>query len=530
MDAEGTLYLQIADSIARSIRSGALQRHQRLPSLRDLARQRSVSLATATQAYRTLEDSRLIEARPRSGYFVSARPATRLPEPATSRPPRASQWVDRSAIAAQVLALAEDDRTVTFGAACPDGSLLDQNRVRRALTRATLRHRQQLERYAAVPGHPTLRRAIARHVLRMGCELDPERIVVTNGCLESLSLCLRAVTRPGEVVALESPTYFGLLEILESLGLRALEIPTHPRTGLSLDALQLALDTQPVKAVLCVPTLSNPLGACMPLADRRRLARMVAEREIALIEDVIYNDLAEQDDRRTPVKTFDPTGHVMVCGSFSKTISPGLRLGWLEAGRWRDTVARLKQTTSGGQTTVLELAMADLLAQPGHESGYRQLRRSLAARVDHARELICEGFPKGTRVTDPPGGFILWVELPRPIDTMRLFEAGLAESICFAPGMLFSASDRYRHCLRLGVGRRWDARQQQALRRIGELARAQLAAASPPLNSPPALPASAGSAQPGAAQPGAAQPARATAATPAPAAPGSARMPTSASI
>jgi DNA-binding transcriptional MocR family regulator len=478
MGTEGKLYLQIADSIARSIRNGALQRNERLPSLRDLARQRSVSLATATQAYRTLEDSRLIEARPRSGYFVMARPATQLREPATSRPPRASQWVDRGAIADRVLAQVEDDRTVSFGAACPDGSLLDPVRVRRSMTRAAVRHREWLNRYPAVPGHPLLRRAIARHVVRMGCELDPERIVVTNGCLESLSLCLRVATRPGDVVALESPTYFGLLEILESLGLRALEIPTHPRSGMSLDALQLAMDTQPVRAVVTVPTLSNPLGACMPLTERRRLAAMVAERDVALIEDVIYNDLAEQDDRRTPVKAFDGTGHVMICGSFSKTISPGLRLGWLEAGRWSEKVARLKQATSGAQTTVLELAMADLLTQPGHASSYRQLRNALAARLDHARELICASFPRGTRVTDPPGGFILWVELPRSIDTMRLFEACLAESICFAPGMLFSASDRYRHCLRLGVGRRWDERQQAALCRIGALA-GQLLAAAP---------------------------------------------------
>ncbi len=469
MASEGTLYLQIANSIARSIRSGALRHNDRLPSLRDLARQRSVSLATATQAYRTLEDSRLIESRPRSGYFVRAQ-SSAVSEPSTSRPPRTSRLVDRSSLVDQVMLMAQDQSILSFGAACSAGALYDEERARRAVSRAVQRHRGLLTHYSLDFGHPVMRQATARHAVRMGCELDPERVVITNGCLESIVLCLRAVTQPGDIVALESPTYFGILEILEKLHLRALEIPTHPRTGLSLDALQFAFETQPIKALVLIPTLSNPLGACMSLDDRRRIARMVAERDCALIEDVIYNDLAEQDDRRTAIKAFDTTGHVMACGSFSKTIAPGLRLGWCEPGRWFDAVAHLKRTTSGGQTGIIELAMADLLTQPGLEAGYRQLRSQLASRVDAARTIISESFPPDTRVTDPPGGSILWVELPKGVDSMVLYAACIAESICFVPGRMFTASDRYANCLRLGVGNRWDDTQRQALRRIGELA------------------------------------------------------------
>lgn len=491
----GTLYLQIADSIERSIRSGALRQNDRLPSLRDLARQRSVSLATATQAYRTLEDSRLIEGRPRSGYFVRARPGM-ASEPTTSQPPRTSRLVDRCNLVDQIMSMAQDKSIVSFGAACPSGALFDEDRTRRAVSRAVLRHRDLLTRYALGYGHPALRRATARHLVRMGCELDPERLVITNGCLESIVFCLRAVTQPGDIVALESPTYFGVLEILEKLHLRALEIPTHPRTGLSLEALQFAFDTQPIKALVLVPTLSNPLGACMPLEQRRQLAQMVAERDCPLIEDVIYNDLAEQDDRRTAVKAFDKTGHVMVCGSFSKTIAPGLRLGWCEPGRWFDAVANLKRTTSGGQTAVIELAMAELLSQPGLEAGYRQLRQHFATRVDQARAIICEAFPAGTRVTDPPGGSILWVELPKPVDAMALYSACLAESICFIPGQMFSASDRFSNFLRLGVGNRWTALEHDALRRIGQLAGDQLRQARPAAAANPAIPANPASADP----------------------------------
>jgi DNA-binding transcriptional MocR family regulator len=183
--------------------------------------------------------------------------------------------------------------------------LFAEERVRRAVSRAAQRHRATLCQYTTGYGDESLRRAIARHALRMGCQIDPRDIVITNSCLESITLCLRAVTRPGDIVALESPTLFAFLEILENLHLRALEIPTHPRTGFSLEALQFALDTQPIKAVLAVPTLSNPIGSSIPLADRQRLAGMVADRGIPLIEDVLYNDLAEQDEQRRAVRSFD---------------------------------------------------------------------------------------------------------------------------------------------------------------------------------------------------------------------------------
>jgi DNA-binding transcriptional MocR family regulator len=467
---QDTLYLRIADQLAGSIRAGTLARGERITSVRELARQQGVSMATVVQAYRTLEDARLIEARPRSGYFVAARSARRPPEPETTPLPAQSQAVSVSSMGSRVFAMAVDPGFISFGAATPGDELFPYERIRRAVNRAAQRHRATLSRYPLGSGTPERRRAIARQALSMGCQLDLRDILVTNSCLESVSLCLRAVTKPGDVVALESPTYFGFLEILESMHLRALEIPTHPRQGLSVDALSLALDTQPVKAVLTVPTLSNPLGSSMPLAERRRLAQLVAQRGVPLIEDVLYNPLCVHDEQRRAVRSFDATGHVMLCGSYSKTIAPGMRVGWVDAGRWSAEVQNLKAVHSGSVTELTELALADLLTQPGLESGFRQLRSAVAARVEEGRELVAESFPKGTRVTDPPGGFILWVELPAGSDAMALYEACLRERICIAPGSLFSSTGRYGHCLRLGLGGRWDEAQRRALRRVGELA------------------------------------------------------------
>ena len=469
MPADHTLYHQIADSLARSIRSGALRRGERLPSVRRIARDRNVSLATATQAYRWLEDARLVEARPRSGYFVAARPTT-IGEPQASSPPLVAQRVDRASLAAQVLRLAEDPSVVSFGAACPAEDLFDNERLRRAVTKTALRHRSQLAHYGRVPGHELARRAVARHALRLGCELDPQRLLLTGGCLEAVTLALRAITQPGDVVAIESPAYFGFLQVLEQLQLKALEIPTDPRHGLVVDALQLALDTQPVKAVLVVPTLSNPIGASMPLDERRRLAQLAASRGVPVIEDAIYHDFCPDDERRRAVRSFDPTGHVLLCSSFSKSLAPGLRLGWIDAGRWHAQVERLRATTVGGGSPIVELAIAELLAQPGIEAGLRQLRHRVDGRVDQARELIAQSFPSGTRVTDPAGGFILWVEMPQAVDSMRLYELCLDERIVIAPGTLFSATERYRHCIRIGVGGAWNEATQRALARVGALA------------------------------------------------------------
>lgn len=467
------LYLQIADRLARSIRAGTLARGERMPSVRDLARQEAVSQSTVVQAYHWLEDARLIHAKPRSGYFVQNRPEP-LPEPKASRPSGRCCSVRVGDLGREVLNLAAQQNMVSFGAACPGPEMFDQERVRRALTRVVTRQRDLLCTYPLGSGREEARRAVARHGLSLGCVLHADDIVMTNGCMESITLCLKTVTQPGDVVALESPTYFGFLEILQSLHLRALEIPTHPRHGISVDALQLALETQDVKAVLVVPTLSNPLGACMPVLERKRLAQLVAAHDIALIEDVIYNDLAEQDDKRRAVKSFDATGHVMLCGSFNKTLAPGLRLGWVEAGRWSAPLRKIKDVQSGAQTAVLEVALADLLSQAGNEAALRQMRASIAARVDEARGLIAQSFPKGSRVTDPAGGYILWVELPGGLDAVALYEACLAESICIAPGQMFSVSPRFRSFIRLGVGGRWGPEHPAALRRIGALAQALL--------------------------------------------------------
>jgi len=467
------LYHQVADQIHALIRAGTLRPGERVPSVRGMSRQQGVSVSTVLQAYQTLEDSGVIEARPQSGYYVK-RALAPVAEPAPSRPPQRAIEVEVNALATVMLDAGQDPRMVSFGSACPAGDMFPLERIRRVLSARARRDRHALGRYGLPPGSEALRRAIARRALEWGCRFDHRNLVVTNGCMEALNLCLRAVTKPGDTVALESPTYYGFLQILQALNLRALEIPTDTRAGISLEALEAVLGEHDVKAVLVMPNVSNPVGASMSDAAKKRLVQMLAARNVPLIEDHIYAELGFDSGARRAAKCFDRAGNVMLCSSFSKTLAPGLKAGFIEPGRWRDRIRTLKFVASGGNSEIIELAVAELLESGGYERSLRQLRRRCEQQVDAARGVIAESFPRGTKVTRPTGGFILWVEMPKGCDSIALFEKLLERGISIAPGPMFSASQRYRNCLRISVGHLWTERTEKALAEVGRLARSQI--------------------------------------------------------
>ncbi|PCE30212.1 transcriptional regulator [Burkholderia ubonensis subsp. mesacidophila] len=468
------LYLQLAHQIESAIRLGTYASGDRLPSLRKCAKEHAVSLSTVLEAYRNLEDARLIESRPKAGHYVAQR-SRELPEPEASPPPALSAAVEAATLIETMMYSASAPNLVSFGSGYPSSGLMQSDKTRRAVLRAIQRSGTSLARYPTPPGEDALRKAIARRTLAMGCTLDPREIVLTTGTTESVSLCLMALSKPGDTIAVESPTSFGFLRILDALGLRVLEIPAHPRDGLSVDALALALRTCQVSAVLATPTLSNPMGTCMPLAERERLAQLLANHGVPMIEDVIYSDLVTGDAYSRAVRSFDADGWVLPCGSYSKTIAPGLRVGWLHAGRFAARVRMLKSATSGGNCSLNELALAELLTESSYNRRLRQLHKANSNSVGDARRIIARAFPTGTRMTDPVGGSMLWVELPGKLDSLTLFKACLEEQILIAPGTMFSASDTYRNCIRISLPGPWSAEHRRALERVGEIAGQMLA-------------------------------------------------------
>jgi DNA-binding transcriptional MocR family regulator len=321
-----------------------------------------------------------------------------------------------------------------------------------------------------VAGNRALQHQIARRAFDHGCDLDPDALVITNGCMEALNLALRAVAKPGDVVAIESPTYFGILQIVESLGLRAIEIPTSPRTGLSVDALELATRRPgAVAALVVMPNFSNPLGSLMPDAAKRRMVALMAERGIPVVEDDIYGDLHFEARRPRPAKAFDREGGVMLVSSFTKTVAPGLRVGWIAPGRWLPQVSMLKFINTVSTAELGQEVIAEFLATGGYDRHLRALRSAFRDQVSRMSEAIGRYFPPETRVTRPRGGFVLWVELPAAVDAGELFRLAARQGVSLAPGVIFSPSGRHRHHLRVSCGYPWSERIEGAVRTVGAL-------------------------------------------------------------
>ncbi|XZG71760.1 aminotransferase-like domain-containing protein [Chitinibacteraceae bacterium HSL-7] len=460
------LYQQLADELTEAIASGRYRSGERMPSVRKLAQERGLSLTTVVEAYRTLEDRGLLNARPQSGYYVqpaqTAGPSL-LPPLIHSHP----FWPEGAKPSGEV-------RT-DFGYAILHAEWFPVHALQRVASQIMRDDPAVLADYGESRGDIELRRHIARRALSWGGRFDADEVVITSGCLEALNLCLRAVTRPGDVVAVESPTYFGLLQILESLGLQALEIPTDPKTGVSLEALDLATRQHAVKACLLIPSYANPIGSLMPIERKMKLVRLLAERGIPLIEDDIYGEFGTAPARVQPAKAFDPPleaggGNVMLCSSFNKVLAAGMRVGWVVAGRWQREIERLKFVNTYSTPALFQKTIAAFLENGGFDHHLRRLRRTLSEQVKVAHQCVVEAFPQGTICRFPEGGYILWVELPEALDARRLLAAALAEGINFAPGELFGAAGRYRHCFRLCVTQTWTTRHEAAVRRLGALA------------------------------------------------------------
>ena len=462
------LYEQLAAKIEHLIRSGTMRPGDRIPSIRRVSAQHGVSVTTAVQAYLELENRGLIEARPKSGFFVRSPVQAQVREPATSRTRHTPTKVGVGSLQARIFDAARMPGVVPFGAAYPGAEVLPVARLSRIMAAVARSAGASGISYDMPPGAESLRRQIAKRSLDAGGQLTPGDIITTCGGTEALALCLRAVTKSGDTVAVESPAYFGVLQAIEQLGLRALEIPMHPRDGMDLDALERAVHAGGIQACLAVPNFSNPLGSLMPEPNKQRLLEILGRRDIPLIEDDINGDLSHDGQRPRTVQSYDTRGLVLLCGSFSKTLAPGYRVGWVVPGRFYEQVKAHKLTSTLATASLPQLAIAEFLASGGFDHHLRSLRRDLARQLRLHSEAIAASFPAGIKLTRPQGGFVLWVELPRGVSALALHEAALAQEISIAPGPMFSAKQGFQNFIRINCGHAWSARAEEA---IGTLAR-----------------------------------------------------------
>jgi len=471
-----TLYKRYADELASLIASGALRPDERLPSVREASRRRALSEMTVLRAYHRLEARGLIKARPRSGYYVAAAERPRPPLPAPSKPLTRATSIDKGELIHELLSAIRRPSIVPLGSAFPSPRLMPLRALHASLNRS-MRGLDPMRTVTDLsPGNAELRRLIAMRYRGDGIAIDADDLVITDGALEALNLCLQAVTEPGDAVIIESPTFYASLQALERLRLRAVEVPTDPQTGVDLDALAAALKRHKPAACWLMSSFQNPLGASMPEARRQALVTLLAAQGVPLIEDDVYGELHYDAARPKPAKAHDEAGLVLHCSSFSKCLAPGYRIGWAAAGRYTAKLQRLKLASSLSAAVPSQLALADYLATGHYERHLRGLRERLIAGRDAMLAAIEEHFPGGTRVTRPDGGYFLWLQLPRGVDTRALQQAALAQDISLAPGALFSARDDFASCLRLNYGHPDDARVLPAVAEVGKLCRAALSA------------------------------------------------------
>jgi DNA-binding transcriptional MocR family regulator len=470
--AEVPLYRSIADRIVALIDSGTYKPGERLPSIRELSRQMRVSINTVKTAYDLLEVDRLVAPRPQSGYYVRHRLPDVPSEPAIRLETLVPTEATTGEIAAQVHRDIGRQDLVQLGAALPAPEALPSTALARLLAREAQAHPVEIMGYRIPPGDPRLREQIARHMVESGCFVPPGEIVITAGCQEAVTLALLALCSPGDTVAVESPAYFSFIQQLERLRLNGIEIPVTPSEGMSLEALEYALEHEEVKACLLTANFSNPIGSLMPDENKKRLVRLLASHGVPLIEDDLYGDLYHGLERPRAMKSYDEKGGVILCSSFSKTVCPGYRIGWMVPGRWQDRVEQTKMTLSIAASTPAQMAVAAYLASGASVRHLRKVRQLYAANVAAVSAAVGSFFPEGTRVTRPRGAYVLWVEVPPPFDSVRLCEAARKRGISVAPGPIFSLTGKFRNCLRVNAAV-CSPRVITAIETLGELARGQ---------------------------------------------------------
>lgn len=463
------LYEKLASNLIDHIQEGVYRVDEKLPSVRRLAEKEQVSIATVNSAYALLEERGWISAKPKSGYFVRRTGNDDIARPKLKKLRSRPRAVSSGELVLQVQRDALVKTGTNFGSAVPDLEFDISRVVQKTFSQLARSGAHLGEGYDATEGMLELRGQIARRAVDAGIHIGPDEVITTLGAQNAMALALRSVTQPGDIVAVESPCYFGLLQLIESLGLKAIEIPIDSDTGLSVDALKLALQNWPIKTILTVSTFANPMGCLIPDSNKKAILSLIAQYDISLIEDDIYGELFFGQSRPKTFKAFDDEGRVLWCSSVSKTMDPQVRVGWISPGRYADAVLLHKFSDYLATPSLTQAVVYDVMRRGLYDRHLRQARMAYKQRAEHARFLALQYFPEETLVSKPRGGLVAWYEMPKQVNATELYYQLLEDDIRIAPGELFSTSGHYRHCLRLNYAFEWTGKREKAFLRIGEL-------------------------------------------------------------
>ena len=463
-------YLILANKFERQIQEGEYRAGEKLPSLRKLRAVTGRSISTVYQAYEELENRGLVEVREKSGFFVRPLLSDILPLPKQGIPPVKAHKVAINVLSAMMQRSLTNPELIPFGAATIAFSLLPGKQMAAAVRSAAVGYQDgNFGGYGAPMGYDKLLKEIRKRSFDLPEGSGDNEIIITQGCMNGVELCLRSVARPGDTILLESPTFLCYLQLIEDLNMQAMEIPADPSRGLNIDKVRMALDEHDIRAALLNPIFQNPLGFDTDTAVKEELVTLCAERGVPIIEDNIYGNLYFGECKSLPLKHFDSQGMVLYCNSFSKDLMPDLRLGWVLAGKYREKVQRLKFNNSMANSQMMQHALTLFLRSGGYERHLRKLRNNLRKQAADMSQAICRYFPAETRISSPKGGLTLWVELPDSVDGLKLFRLAEKKNISILPGTLCSSTGQYDHCIRLCFGSPWNDRLEKGMATLGQL-------------------------------------------------------------
>ncbi|USD42234.1 PLP-dependent aminotransferase family protein [Vibrio sp. SCSIO 43135] len=460
-------YQQVAEQIKQQIIAQTWRAGEKIPSVRVNSRNFSVAPSTILQAYQLLESEGWVIAKPQAGYFV----APQLGREQLASKPAESKLIKINDELFEFLKSGSNKDVVPLGSAFPDPSLFPIQTLNRNLASAGRKMSANDLVSVMPPGDDSLRRCIAQRYQQQGISVSPQDIVVTSGALEALNISLQSVTKPGDTVVIESPAFYGALQAIERLNLRAIEVPVSPQSGLCLETLEHVLSTEAVAACWFMANFHNPTTYTHTDTQKTKITALAEQYQVPIIEDDVYGELYFETSKPKPLKAFDDVGNVLLCGSFSKSLCPGYRVGWVVSDKYNEHIQRLQLMSTLSGSAPIQNGIAHFLQHDSFDSHLRKLRKTLQERRDSMLALIHSCFPAGTKVSCPTGGYFLWLELAEHINARHVYECAVEQGATVAYGKLFSTSEHHQSCLRLNYSYPLDTRAKQVIEKMADLVR-----------------------------------------------------------
>lgn len=432
--------------IEGQIRNGVLQSNDRLPSIREIKKRYTLSTSSVQAGFEYLVIRGLIESRPRSGYFVAERLNENIPEIKRKLPVVVRDEVFMKNMMLTSKRISEPS---SFNTAVPGDLLIPQKLILRTMQEVIREKGASLLRYYPSNGLELLRKQIAKQMRTHGCTLNPDELIITDGALQALTIALKSVTKAGDVVAVDSPCVFSVLEVIANLDLKVIEVPVDYRTGFDTEYFRKVCIENNIRALVVTPNFHNPTGIMMSDETKKELLNIAETYQLCIIENDMYSDLYFDKKRPRCIKSFDEKGLVIMYSSFSKTLAPGIRLGWLYAGNFYSGAEKAKFVLGRSVSPVYQELILKLLQGGSYERHLRTFRKKLNQQAVLLLEILRKYFPENSYFHRPQGGYSIWGQMPENMDMEKFYEHCESNKVLFTPGDTFSLTDQYNHHFRI---------------------------------------------------------------------------------